>query len=118
MIVDRYAYSGVAYSSAKPEMDIDWCKRSDVGLPKPDIVMYMKLPADVAERRSGFGDERYEKKEFQKCVLQNFDKLEDADWVPIDASGTVDEVHSTMLAIAEDIVKGVKNKEIGKLWSE
>lgn len=119
LIADRYAYSGVAYSSAKPGMDIEWCKKSDVGLPKPDIVMYMNLPADVAERRSGFGDERYEKKEFQKRVLQNFDKLNDSDyWVMIDAGGTVDEIHRNMLAIAEVTVEGVKNKDIGKLWSD
>ena len=25
VIVDRYAYSGVAYSAAKPNLDLEWC---------------------------------------------------------------------------------------------
>ncbi|KAJ0700792.1 putative dTMP kinase [Helianthus annuus] len=43
LIVDRYSYSGVAFSSAKG-LDIEWCKK--------------------AAERGGYGGERYEKLEF------------------------------------------------------
>ena len=36
LICDRYAYSGVAFSSAKG-MDLEWCKACDKGLPAPDV---------------------------------------------------------------------------------
>ena len=40
VLIDRYAYSGVAFSAAKAGMDLDWCRGPDRGLPKPgkDIV--------------------------------------------------------------------------------
>ena len=72
LVVDRYAYSGVAYSAAKsvPGMDMEWCKGPDRGLPAPDLVIYMRAGHAVAAERSGFGEERYEKAEFQDKVSQ------------------------------------------------
>lgn len=119
LIVDRYAYSGVAYSSAKSGMSMEWCKQSDVGLPRPDLVMFLELSAEEAQRRSGYGEERYEKKEFQKRVSENFTKLKDQKyWKVINASGTIESVHQDMLSVAEKVIKDVKEKDIGKLWSE
>lgn len=70
LVVDRYAYSGVSYSAAKgvPGMDIEWCRNPDIGLPAPDLVVYLRVTNAVAAARSGFGEERYEKAEFQDKV--------------------------------------------------
>lgn len=70
LVVDRYAYSGVAYSAAKGTagMDISWCKGPDQGLPAPDLVIYLRANSAVATARDGFGEERYEKPEFQDKV--------------------------------------------------
>ena len=54
----RYAYSGVAYSTAKG-LDIHWTKNGDIGLPRPDMVFYMDIDPEVAAKRSDYGDERY-----------------------------------------------------------
>jgi dTMP kinase len=40
VIIDRYAYSGVAYTSAKG-LDFEWCKEGDRGLPAPDKVIFL-----------------------------------------------------------------------------
>jgi len=37
IIIDRYAYSGVAFSAAKPGLSLDWCKQPDVGLPRSTL---------------------------------------------------------------------------------
>lgn len=70
LVVDRYAYSGVAYSAAKgvPGMNVDWCRSPDIGLPAPDLVVYLRVNNAVAAARAGFGEERYEKAEFQEKV--------------------------------------------------
>ena len=70
MVVDRYAYSGVAYSAAKgiPGMELDWCKAPDKGLPAPDKVFYLQLDHATAAARGGYGEERYEKQAFQEKV--------------------------------------------------
>ena len=63
MILDRYVYSGVAYSAAKG-LDFDWCLNCDRGLPKPDIIFYIQLKEEEILKRKGFGEELYEKQEF------------------------------------------------------
>ncbi|KAJ2963256.1 hypothetical protein NQZ79_g1673 [Umbelopsis isabellina] len=57
LVVDRYAYSGVAFTAAKG-LDISWCRNPDIGLLTPDLVLFLDLPIESAERRGGFGEER------------------------------------------------------------
>ena len=64
VILDRYAYSGVAYSSAKG-LDLQWCKNSDIGLLKPDIVFFLKMSEKEGTTRKDYGNEIFEKTEFQ-----------------------------------------------------
>ncbi|CAI4044201.1 hypothetical protein N7582_003203 [Saccharomyces uvarum] len=75
VIMDRYVYSGVAYSAAKETkgMDLDWCLQPDIGLLKPDLTLFLSIQ-DVASNavKDGFGDERYETLKFQKKVKQTF----------------------------------------------
>jgi dTMP kinase len=56
VVCDRYAYSGVAFSAAKPSLsqDLEWCKACDVGLPAPDAVIFLDLSQDEAEQRGGY----------------------------------------------------------------
>ncbi|GMQ10003.1 hypothetical protein CsSME_00053182 [Camellia sinensis var. sinensis] len=46
LIVDRYSFSGVAFSSAKG-LDIEWCKAPEMGLLAPDLVLYLDIPPEV-----------------------------------------------------------------------
>uniref|UniRef100_A0A1X7UW07 Thymidylate kinase-like domain-containing protein n=1 Tax=Amphimedon queenslandica TaxID=400682 RepID=A0A1X7UW07_AMPQE len=45
---------------------LDWCKCPDRGLPCPDVIFYFHLSSEEALKRSGYGEERYEKKSFQE----------------------------------------------------
>jgi len=55
LICDRYAHSGVAFSSAKEsDLTVDWCKGPDIGLPSPDAVIFLNLSQDEAEQRGGY----------------------------------------------------------------
>ena len=49
-------------------VDLQWCKAPEVGLPAPDVVLFMKLSPEAAALRGGYGEERYEKTEFQNKV--------------------------------------------------
>ncbi|ORX49805.1 thymidylate kinase [Hesseltinella vesiculosa] len=102
LIVDRYAFSGVAFSAAKG-LDFEWCRGPDVGLLVPDVVMFLDLTMDEAEKRGGFGEERYEKRELQMQVRKEFDKLMDDTWKMVDASQTKDQVHTAMLTIVNEL---------------
>lgn len=58
IIVDRYSFSGVAYSSAKG-LSVDWCKGTESNLLKPDLVLLLSLSDEAIGRRGGFGEERF-----------------------------------------------------------
>ena len=75
LIVDRYAFSNVAYTSAKTGIDFEWCKRSDIGIPKPDIVFFMDSNKTQLDQRDSFGDERYEIIYFQNLVYNNYKRI-------------------------------------------
>lgn len=58
LVVDRYSYSGVAFSAAKG-LDVEWCKAPETGLLKPDLVLLLTMTASAISKRGGFGDERF-----------------------------------------------------------
>ncbi|KAI8882846.1 thymidylate kinase-like protein [Backusella circina FSU 941] len=103
LVVDRYAFSGVAFSSAKG-LDLEWCRNPDVGLLSPDVVLFLDLDIEEAEKRGGFGMERYEKRELQVKVRGEFSKLQDDKWKFIDASQSMEKVQQDMW----EAVQGIK----------
>ena len=119
IVCDRYAYSGIAYSAAKG-LDLEWCRAPDKGLPEPDLVLFMKVSPEVARQRGGYGEERYEKEEFQAKVGDKFMRLGDSEgprWKVVNAdrdSKTIsEEVLKHCLAIPSEILAFTPSK----LWT-
>lgn len=98
------------YSAAKqnPELSLEWAKSPDIGLPRPDAVVFLNLSAEDAEKRGGYGEEKYEKKEMQQRVRKLFLDLEHVrhdeavDMRVIDAGRSLDEV--AQLVYSEAII--------------
>jgi len=98
-------------------LDFEWCKSHDKGLPKPDIVFFVNLSEDQIVKRAGFGEEVYEKKEFQQIVKEKYQKLHDSYWIDIDADADKETVHRNIVAKLEEYVKNHEiGEEIGELW--
>ncbi|XP_014725897.1 PREDICTED: thymidylate kinase isoform X2 [Sturnus vulgaris] len=119
VVVDRYAFSGVAFTSAKENFCLDWCKQPDVGLPKPDLILFLQLSPEEAAERGNFGHERYETSSFQEKVLQSFCCLmEDKtlNWKTVDASKSIEDLHREIKSIAEETMQEVQNKPLEELW--
>ncbi|PWZ00152.1 hypothetical protein BCV70DRAFT_200306 [Testicularia cyperi] len=97
IVCDRYAFSGIAYSVSKG-LAYDWCRNPDVGLPLPDLTLFLDLDATTAAARGGYGEERYEKLEFQAKVREAFDRVSDdvkahgGRWATVNAGKTLEEV--------------------------
>ena len=127
VVVDRYSYSGVAFSAAKEGMQVDWCMQPEVGLPAPDGVIYLDLTVEQAMTRGAFGEERYEKEDMQRKVRDNFFALmqgtgagagADTAWHVLDASKSMDEVTADVQEVAACIIKAAQQRPIGTLsWS-
>jgi dTMP kinase len=114
VVLDRYAYSGVAYSAAKG-LDFEWCKSCDAGLPRPDLIIYMKIDPQQAMTRQLYGTERYEKIEFQAKVAAEFNKLiNNIDYcVQIDASSDINDIS---LKISQAVKELDLSQGLSSLW--
>ena len=104
VIVDRYSYSGAVYSAAKenPELSLEWAWQPEVGLPRPDILLFLSLSPEEAAKRAGYGGERYETDSMQGRVRQLFERLlsmtHGHDVHVIDAGSSTDEVARSVLS--------------------
>ncbi|KAI4828867.1 hypothetical protein KUCAC02_022939 [Chaenocephalus aceratus] len=90
LVVDRYAFSGVAFTSAKPGFCLEWCMKPDVGLPKPDL-------GGAAEIRTA-------------------DEGSSVNWQAIDASQSVEDVHENITTHSLNTIDAAKNLPLGVLW--
>ncbi|KAI0534923.1 thymidylate kinase-domain-containing protein [Xylaria digitata] len=74
IICDRFYHSGIVYSAAKqlPSLSLSWAKAPEIGLPRPDMVLFLDLEESVARSRGGWGGEVYEMGEMQRRVRELF----------------------------------------------
>lgn len=127
MLCDRYYYSGMVYSAAKenPSLPLSWARAPEVGLPRPDLVVFLDLPQEVAEERGGWGEERYEKRDMQERVRGLFRGLREGtleggfeeereDLVVVDASGSVEEVAEEIWGLVRPRVEEVEGGKVGR----
>ncbi|XP_011178067.1 thymidylate kinase [Zeugodacus cucurbitae] len=117
LIVDRYSYSGVAYSVAKG-MDYNWCMAPEKGLIRPDAVFYLKAPIEHLMERGDFGGERYEKKDFQSKVASVFNRMCEEQkefWHTIDATQPKAVVFENLSSKAIQIFENAKYEPLSFL---
>lgn len=129
VVCDRYYYSGMVYSVAKqnPALPPRWARAPEVGLPRPDLVVFLDLEGDVARARGGWGDERYERREVQERVRRLFWGLKEgtldgeeafeeerSDLAVVDAGGSVEEVADEIWKLVRARVDEVEAGKFGK----
>lgn len=83
VIIDRYVHSGIAYSLAN-DLDPEWCNNLNMGLVKPDAVIF--LNDELNYKHLDFGHELFETVKFQQKVLHHYKKMFDSSWTSIDVS--------------------------------
>ncbi|KPM08860.1 thymidylate kinase-like protein [Sarcoptes scabiei] len=116
LIIDRYSYSGVAYTAAKG-LDVDWCKAPEQGLPRPDCVLFLDYDFQKTNQyREKFGEEIYERTEFQRSVYEVYMKLRKPNWNTIESNEkSIEQVHENIIEIVQKNLKQIP-EEISKLW--
>lgn len=121
IIVDRYSFSGAVYSAAKklPGLDLDWAWACEVGLPKPDLVLFLDISEEKAAERGGYGEERYEKEDMQRTVRklfsELFQRLEGQGLVvkKIDAGDSIEVVNGRVAGAVEESDRKQRNEIVG-----
>jgi dTMP kinase len=121
IVCDRYAFSGVAYSTAKG-LDFYWCRAPDCGLPRPDGVFFMQVDAKTGASRANFGDERYENAQMQTRVREEFKNPElrrEVNWHDIDGTRSIEEIRAEITAAVAAIQKETQDglQPTAPLWT-
>ena len=94
----------------------------EVGLPSPDVILFLDMTIEQAIERGQFGEERYEKEAFQRTVRQRFQELMETEgssvpWVVVDAARTIEEVETDVQAQVEAVLERVTaGASLGTLW--
>lgn len=124
IVCDRYVFSGVAYTMSKgEEFSYDWCMMPDVGLPAPDIVLFLDMDIEQASKRSEYGGERYERLDLQKRIRANFLRLKAAtaktaehrdglNWKMLDATKPIPTIHQEICAAVAETVPRVASEPV------
>ncbi|CAF1636086.1 unnamed protein product [Adineta ricciae] len=125
LIVDRYAYSGVAFSQAKG-LDKTWCQSCDVGLIKPDLVLYFHR-GKQANCLSYTGEERYETRHFQEKVEACFEQFRSSShqWKDINVIDSDNNqmrnkeiIQEEIRSYVKDTLKNLKSDDLEELWKD
>merc|ERR1712188_338305 len=115
VVMDRYSYSGVVFTAAKG-IDVDSCKAPEIGLIRPDLVLFLDLDPAAARARGGYGEERYEKEEFQRKVRAKYDEIWEERWVKVDAGADVEELTNTIYEHVIGAVRGIGDAPLERMW--
>lgn len=112
VVIDRYYYSGIVFSVAKnrPDLTLQWARQPEVGLPRPDLCLFLDIVPDVAASRGGYGNEKYETSSMQKRVRELFMDLlqgEDGEDVRIiDAGRSAEDVEKDVVKLVDETMTG------------
>jgi dTMP kinase len=104
------------------------------------FVYFSDISVEDASLRGAYGEERYEKVDFQRAVRSRFLEMKqreterpksaagvsaaagDADsaniipWFVVDSKQTIEDLHNNIMKIVTQVVDDAKNRPIGKLW--
>ena len=99
VILDRYFYSGAAYSNGSNGLDLNWCLQSDSGLLVPDIIFYIDTDPMIRIERTRVGktQDRYEDEKTQSNVERVYKMFMDKKWVVINGNESVRKITERIL---------------------
>ena len=124
VVIDRYYYSGIVYSAAKgnPSLSLEWSRYPEIGLPLPDLCVFLDISPEAAGRRGGFGNEKYETSAMQKRVRELFYELmglvDGERMRVVDAGRSVDDVGKEIALMVEEAMRSpLIGEDIGSLSS-
>ncbi|KAL3478410.1 P-loop containing nucleoside triphosphate hydrolase protein [Aspergillus californicus] len=124
VIIDRYSYSGAVYSAAKgnPSLSLEWAWAPEIGLPQPDLCLFLRISPEEAAKRGGFGAERYENETMQTRVRglfeTVFDRQRQGNIQKVDAGRSFEEVSQDLSKIVNECITQMDPaSSLGKLAS-
>lgn len=75
VLSSRYYFSGIAYSVAGLDIDLNWARKPDQGLVEPDLLIFIDTPVCLVVNRKNFGQELYDKVDIQEKIYLQLKKI-------------------------------------------
>jgi dTMP kinase len=110
VVCDRFADSTIAYQGVGRGLGaerVEELNRLATDGLEPDLTLLLRIEPELAARRGGLGDDRFEREgiEFQRAVARAYDEI--AEHHPervavIDAAREVDAVHADVIALVRE----------------
>ncbi|RPB26134.1 P-loop containing nucleoside triphosphate hydrolase protein [Terfezia boudieri ATCC MYA-4762] len=115
VLLDRYIHSGMVFTTAAKSLPLPWCRSPEIGLPQPDLVLFLDISEEAAALRGGYGEERYEKREIQDRVRRVFGEVRKEEegfvnWKVVDAGKGVEQVAGEVWKVVSEVVEGEKGE--------
>lgn len=101
-------------------MSLEWARCPEVGLPLPDLCIFLDITPEAAAKRGGFGGEKYETSAMQKRVREVFYelmKLPDGQSMKvIDAGRAMETVEKDVMETVDEVMRNLhKQKDLGSI---
>lgn len=120
VLLDRYTYTAFTRDVVRGQ-DIEWVKQLYDYAPEPDLVFYLDMPVDVLLKRiigttgfnyyesgrdMGFSTDFYKSFEIyqNKCLTQYNEMAKEYNFITIDGTKPVDEIHEIMKSELQKIL--------------
>lgn len=86
----------------------------DQGLPRPDIVFQLDIDTEKLTTRENYGEEVYEKLDFQQKVRNEYKRFENYKyWNVINADDDKENVHKNIVEKLDELRKKLNNEPYG-----
>jgi len=94
VLLDRYFYSGIAYSCGYAGLDLTWACNVESGLLCPDIVFYMNTNKEIRQSRLNIlnSADRFDTMKIQDKVEAVYKKLITDTWIIVNGDVKEDEI--------------------------
>lgn len=98
VLLDRYFYSGIAYSCGHGDIDFSWACHVESGLIVPDIVFYVETPEDTRMQRHKLEKtrSRCDSIQSQRKIEIVYNKLRTDSWVVLSGIDSLDNICNTI----------------------
>ncbi len=104
VVMDRYVLSTIVYQSVLYGVDIEWIKKLNKFAKKPDLTIFIDIPAEESIKRAGKNADRHEKLEKMENVRQGYLEFkEEENFFVVDGNKSKDDVFEDIKKIIEDV---------------
>jgi dTMP kinase len=108
VISDRYHYASIAYQGAQ-DVDIKWIRNVNNFIIKPDLAIYLDVPAEIGLGRIRRTKSLMEKLDLEKKVREIYlDLVKEKELTYLDANKSIDNVNKEMFNL---VIRSIYKKQ-------